>query len=123
MAVQGESVTKPEAVGLSSERLERIVPWMRSYVEAGKLPGLSVTVARRGEVVFSRAHGLRDLARGTPMEADTLVRVYSMTKPLTSAAILMLYEEGHFQLDDPITRFLPEFRTMRVLTGGSRLKP
>ncbi len=113
----------PEAVGLSSERLERIVPWMRGYVEAGKLPGLSVTVARRGRVVFSRQEGLRDLARGLPMDADTIVRIYSMTKPLTSTAILMLYEEGRFQLDDPITRFLPEFRDMRVLVGGSRGKP
>ncbi len=113
----------PEAVGLSSERLGRIVPWMRGYVEAGKLPGLSVTVARRGQVVFSHQEGLRDLARGLPMEADTIVRIYSMTKPLTSVAILMLYEEGLFQLDDPITRFLPEFRDMRVLVGGSRGKP
>ncbi|MBK3397555.1 MULTISPECIES: serine hydrolase domain-containing protein [Methylobacterium] len=113
----------PEAVGLSSERLGRIVPWMRGYVEAGKLPGLSVTVARRGQVVFSHQEGLRDLARGLPMEADTIVRIYSMTKPLTSVAILMLYEEGLFQLDDPITRFLPEFRDMRVLVGGSRAKP
>ncbi|MGX7707523.1 serine hydrolase domain-containing protein [Methylobacterium sp. Gmos1] len=113
----------PEAVGLSSERLDRIVPWMRGYVEAGKLPGLSVTVARRGQVVFSRQEGLRDLARGLPMEHDTIVRIYSMTKPLTSTAILMLYEEGRFQLDDPITRFLPEFRNMRVLAGGSRAKP
>nr|WP_210344620.1 serine hydrolase domain-containing protein [Methylobacterium ajmalii] len=101
----------------------RIVPWMRGYVEAGKLPGLSVTVARRGQVVFSHQEGLRDLARGLPMEADTIVRIYSMTKPLTSVAILMLYEEGLFQLDDPITRFLPEFRDMRVLVGGSRAKP
>ncbi|TNC12514.1 beta-lactamase family protein [Methylobacterium terricola] len=96
---------------------------MRGYVEAGKLPGLSVTVARRGQVVFSRQEGLRDLARGLPMEHDTIVRIYSMTKPLTSVAILMLYEEGRFQLDDPITRTLPEFRGMRVLTGGSRLRP
>ncbi|GJD53397.1 hypothetical protein OPKNFCMD_6172 [Methylobacterium crusticola] len=120
--MQGESV-EPEAVGLSSERLERIVPWMRAYVEDGRLPGLSVTVARRGGVAFSRAHGLSDLARGTPMAHDTIVRVYSMTKPLTSTAIMMLYEEGRFQLDDPVTRFLPEFRDMRVLTGGSRLRP
>ncbi|ACL60913.1 serine hydrolase domain-containing protein [Methylobacterium nodulans] len=117
-----EISTPPEAVGLSAERLERIDPWMRRYVEAGKLAGLSVTVARRGEVVFSRAHGLADLARERPMADDTIVRVYSMTKPLTSVAVMMLYEEGRFQLDDPVTRFLPEFRDMRVLTGGSRKK-
>jgi CubicO group peptidase (beta-lactamase class C family) len=116
------SMTEPEAVGLSSERLERIVPWMQLYVETGKLAGLSVLVSRRGRIAFRRAHGLADLARGTPMADDTIVRIYSMTKPLTSTAILMLYEEGLFQLDDPITRHLPEFRDMRVFTGGSRGK-
>ncbi|MEH3148151.1 MAG: serine hydrolase [Methylobacterium frigidaeris] len=116
------TTTEPEAVGLSSERLERIVPWMRRYVETGRLAGLSVLVGRRGRVAFQRAHGLADLAREKPMTADTLVRIYSMTKPLTSTAILMLYEEGRFQLDDSVTRFLPEFRDMRVFTGGSRGK-
>ncbi|MGY2049204.1 serine hydrolase domain-containing protein [Methylobacterium sp. JK268] len=115
-----DSSPRPETVGLCAERLERIDGWMRRYVEAGRLAGLSVTVARRGEVAFSRAHGLCDLARNRPMREDTIVRIYSMTKPLTSVAVMMLYEEGRFQLDDPVTRFLPEFRDMRVLTGGSR---
>jgi CubicO group peptidase (beta-lactamase class C family) len=79
-------------------------------------------VARHGRIVDVRCHGLADVARGVAMDADTIVRIYSMTKPLTSTAIMMLYEEGRFQLDDPITRFLPCFANMRVATGGSRGK-
>lgn len=112
--------TEAASLGLSPQRLARIDPWMDRLVEDGKLAGLSVTVARRGEVAYSRCCGLADRERGTPMGEDTIVRIYSMTKPLTSAAILMLYEEGRFQLDDPITRFLPYFANQRVCTGGAR---
>jgi len=111
---------KPEDVGLSSERLERIDAWMGRLVEDGRLAGLLTVLMRRGHVVWRRERGLADLARGKPMTADTIMRIYSMTKPLTSVAIMMLYEEGRFQLDDPITRFLPCFHDMRVLTGGTR---
>jgi len=110
------------ALGLSAERLRRTDGWMDRLVEEGKLAGLSVTVARRGSVAYSRWTGLADRERGTPMAEDTIVRIYSMTKPLTSVAIMMLYEEGRFQLDDPITRFLPFFANQRVLAGGSRGK-
>ena len=113
---------RPEDVGLSSSRLSKIDGWMQRLVADRKLAGLSVAVMRRGEVVYDVAAGHADLARDVPMQRDTIVRIYSMTKPLTSTAILMLYEDGHFQLDDPITRFLPYFRNMRVFTGGSRLK-
>src|SRR4051812_8587940 len=113
---------KPEDVGLSSERLERIDGWMRRLVDHGKLAGVQALVMRRGHVAWQRECGMADLARGKPMARDTIVRIYSMTKPLTSVAVMMLYEEGRFQLDDPITRFLPCFRDMRVLTGGSRAR-
>ena len=109
---------RPEEAGLSSERLERIDGWMRRLVEDGKLPGVQVMVMRRGGIAFSREHGLADIARGRRMAPDTIVRIYSMTKPLTSVAVMMLYEEGRFQLDDPITRFLPAFGDMRVAVGG-----
>jgi CubicO group peptidase (beta-lactamase class C family) len=95
---------------------------MAGLVGDGRLAGISTTVLRRGRVVYQRCEGHADLARGTPMTDDTIVRIYSMTKPLTSAAIMMLYEEGRFQLDDPITRFLPYFANMRVCVGGSRGK-
>jgi CubicO group peptidase (beta-lactamase class C family) len=109
-------------VGLSAERLARVDGWARRLVEEGKLAGLSTLVFRRGKVAQYVAHGMADLARGVKLGEDTIFRIYSMTKPLTSTAIMMLYEEGRFQLDDPITRFLPCFRDMRVYTGGSRGK-
>lgn len=112
----------PEEVGLSSARLERIDDWMQRLVEDGKLAGVLTMVARRGHVVWQRTRGMADLARAKPMTPETIFRIYSMTKPLTSAAIMMLYEEGRFQLDDPITRFLPSFADMRVFAGGSRGK-
>lgn len=120
--VQDLPITDPKALGLCPERLDRVDGWMRRLVAEGKLAGLSVMLSRRGETAFFRAHGLADIARGTPFAADTITRIYSMTKPLTSVAVMMLYEEGRFQLDDPITRFLPEFTDMRVFTGGNRVK-
>ena len=93
--------TTPEDVGLASERLSRIDGWMDRLVADGKLAGLSVNVLRRGQLAYSRATGKADLARGTAFDPATIVRIYSMTKPLTSTAIMMLYEEGRFQLDDP----------------------
>ena len=112
----------PRAVGLCPERLGRIDGWMERLVAEGKLAGLSITVSRRGRTAYARAEGRADLARGTPFTLDTITRIYSMTKPLTSVAVMMLFEEGRFQLDDPVARFLPEFSEMRVLTGGNRIK-
>ena len=113
---------RPQEAGIDPGRLERIDAWMRDLVAQGKLAGLSVSVARRGRTVFRSAHGLADLARKTPFTTDTVTRIYSMTKPLTSVAVMQLYEEGRFQLDDPVSRFLPEFSEMRVATGGNRAK-
>ena len=113
------SPVRPEDIGLSAQRLGRIDGWMDRLVSDGKLPGVSVLVSRRGKIGYFRATGMADIARGVPMQADTMVRIYSMTKPLTSAAIMMLYEEGRFQLDDPITRFLPYFANQCVAVGGN----
>jgi CubicO group peptidase (beta-lactamase class C family) len=120
--MDGRITVSPDDVGLSSRRLERIEGWMERLVADGKLPGLLTMVARRGQTVFQRTCGLADVARGTPVRPDTIYRIYSMTKPLTSVAVMMLYEEGRFQLDDPITRFLPCFRDMRVYTSGMQNK-
>ncbi|MBD8909067.1 serine hydrolase [Methylorubrum zatmanii] len=117
-----EVETNPKEVGLCPDRLERVDAWMRRYVETGRLAGLSVAVMRGGKTAFFRAHGQADLARSRPFTADTILRIYSMTKPLTSLAVLMLYEEGRFQLDDPVSRFLPEFTEMLVMTGGNRAR-
>ncbi len=115
-------VTQPEEVGLSSDRLARVNAWARRLVDDGKLPGMITMVTRRGKVTHFYVVGLADIKRETRMAPDTIFRFYSMTKPLTSTAIMMLYEEGHFQLDDPIARFLPCFKDMRVYAGGMRGK-
>jgi len=113
---------EPEDVGLSSERLARVNAWARRLVDDGKLAGLITAVTRRGKLVHFDVRGLADIGRETRMAPDTIFRFYSMTKPLTSTAIMMLYEQGHFQLDDPITQFVPCFKDMRVFVGGMRGK-
>jgi CubicO group peptidase (beta-lactamase class C family) len=112
----------PEDVGLSSQRLARINAWAQRLVDDGKLAGMITGVSRRGRLVHLNTCGLADRERETRMAPDTIFRFYSMTKPLTSTAIMMLYEEGHFQLDDPIAGFLPCFKDMRVFIGGMRGK-
>ena len=108
----------PASLGLCPSRLARIDGWMDGLVADGRLAGLSVAVMRRGGLAYRRCHGLADRERGTVFADDTIVRIYSMTKPLVSAAIMMLYEEGRFQLDDPISRFLPCFAGQRVFVGA-----
>ena len=103
--------------GLDPDRLDRIGPWMRRWVESGKLAGMSVLVHRRGHTVFRHHEGLADKERGLAMAPDTIVRIYSMTKPLTSVALMMLYEQGLFQLDDPVSAALPCFKDMTVWHG------
>jgi CubicO group peptidase (beta-lactamase class C family) len=107
-------ISLPEDVGLCSERLARIDAWRDKLVADGKLAGVTTVVARRGEVAHWGMSGLADKEQGKPIAADTIFRIYSMTKPITAVAIMMLYEEGRFQLDDPISRFLPGFANQRV---------
>lgn len=113
---------RPEEVGLSSERLARVSAWMRLQVEKQRTAGIVTLVSRRGKTALLDVCGKADVARGTAMRSDTIFRIYSMTKPLTSVAIMMLYEEGRFQLDDPISRFIPAFAGSLVMVGGSRGK-
>jgi CubicO group peptidase (beta-lactamase class C family) len=109
----------PEAAGLDAERLERIDNHIhRSYIEPGKLPGCQVLVARHGSVGYFRSFGMADRERQAPVAADTVFRIYSMTKPITSVALMALYEEGHFSLADPVHRFIPEWRDLRVSVAG-----
>ena len=113
---------KPEDLGLSSSRLARIAPFFEeAYVAPRRLPGVLTLVARRGQVASLACVGDRDLAAGRPVEADTIFRMYSMTKPITSVALMTLYEEGRFQLDDPVSRFLPELGGLRVWDDGTPL--
>ncbi len=103
-----------EEVGLSTKRLERISPFMQGYVDSEKLPGTITMIARRGKVAHFECVGMMDKEAGKPMEPDTIFRIYSMTKPITSVAIMMLYEEGLFQLTDPVSKFIPEFKGLKV---------
>jgi CubicO group peptidase (beta-lactamase class C family) len=113
---------RPEQVGMSGERLQRISELTRRYVDQGKLAGAVTLVARKGKVVYFDAVGQADLQNGAPMREDTLFRIYSMSKPITSVAMMMLYEEGAFQLSDPISNFLPELADLEVLQeDGSRV--
>ncbi len=109
---------RPEDVGLGSNRLERVSEWLEAQVEGERLAGASVLVWRRGAPAYVRCAGLADLETGRAFDTDTIVRVYSMTKPVTTVAAMMLYEAGCFQLDDPVSRYLPEFAETRVWTGG-----
>lgn len=110
---------KPEALGLSSERLRRIDGFIQGqYIDQGRLRGAQVLVARRGEVAHRGVFGMMDAERGRPMGEDTLFRIYSMTKPLTSAAFMMLVEESLVALDDPVSRFIPEWRDLGVYESG-----
>ena len=110
--------TRPEEVGLSAPRLARIVPWMRQWVDSGRLPGLLVAVVRDDRLAWFETRGFRDVESGRPVEPETLYRMYSMTKPITTVAALMLYEEGRFQLDDPIANYIPAFAGTRVFASG-----
>ena len=113
----------PASQGLSPERLSRLHARMQEFVDGGKHSGITSLIARNGKVVDQHAWGYRDLERKLPMEADTIVRVYSMTKLVTSVAALMLHEEGRLKLDDPITKYLPGFEKPRVFKGGTARAP
>ena len=107
----------PESVGFSSQRLSRVNKMMQGYIDDSKLASGLTMLARRGETFHFEPYGVLDLESGTPVERDTLFRIYSMTKPITSAAVMMLYEEGHFSLDDPVGKFIPELASMKVYDG------
>lgn len=111
-------VSNAEMVGMSSERLERIGESMRSLIDSNKIPGTVTLVARKGKVVHFEANGSRDIERDQPMKKDTIFRIYSQSKPVTGAALMMLFEEGKFLLTDKIAKYLPEFKNMQVFTKG-----
>jgi len=106
-----------ESVGMSTERLERIGTGMRRLIDAKKIPGTVTLVARKGRVVHFETNGLRNVEKGKEMTKDTIFRLYSQSKPITGAAVMMLFEEGHFLLEDPISKYLPEFAKMVVYKG------
>jgi CubicO group peptidase (beta-lactamase class C family) len=109
----------PAAVGLCPERLERITTHLqRLYIEPGKIVGCQTLVARRGQIAYRSSLGLMDRERERPMRDDTIFRIYSMSKPVASVALMMLYERGLFQLNDPIHRVIPAWRDLKVYVSG-----
>jgi CubicO group peptidase (beta-lactamase class C family) len=120
----GEFGVEAEAgeLGFDARRLARIDQFFARYVDEGRLPGWLVSVSRGGRIVHLSSYGRRDTAAGSPVEADTLWRLYSMTKPVTSVAAMMLYEEGALKLTDPVSDFIPSFEGLRVFVDGTDLK-
>lgn len=113
----GAAPASPVALGFAPERLARLDRFMQSEVRAGHKAGVVVLLARHGRIAWFKAYGARDLASGAPMRADTLFRLYSMTKPVTSVALLTLFEQGRFALTDPLERYLPAFAQVKVFDG------
>jgi CubicO group peptidase (beta-lactamase class C family) len=111
------TVVKPETVGFSSERLERLHALIQDEIDAKKLAGAVTILARHGKVVEYRTYGEKDLATGAAMTRDTIFRDYSMTKPVTGVAMMILYEEGKWQPSDPISKYIPEFADLKVFKG------
>src|SRR5687768_17564432 len=113
----------PGEAGFDPVRLGRVDGHFARYVDDGRLPGWLVLVARDGRVAHLSTYGRRDVEADLPVERDTLWRIYSMTKPVTSVAAMSLYEEGAFELKDPVSRFIPSFEDVRVYRSGSALSP
>lgn len=107
----------PESVGMSTARLARLDAALQAEIAAGKLPGIVVAVARRGQVVYQKAFGVANLQTREPMRTDALFRLYSMTKAVASVGLLTLYEQGKFRLTDPLERYLPQFANLKVYRG------
>jgi CubicO group peptidase (beta-lactamase class C family) len=108
------SMVKPEEVGLSSQRLERMDALIHRYIEQGKISGAVTLIARRGKIAHFTAAGYLDVNTGAKMSRDTLFRIKSMTKLITSVGVMFLYEEGRFALNDPVSKYIPEFKNMQV---------
>ena len=114
---------KPESVGLSSERLARISSVVQRDIDAKRISGAVTLVVRHGQVAWFEAQGMADREAGVPMQKDSIFRICSMSKPITSTAVMMLYEEGKFLLEDPVSKYLPEFKNSRVLVKPANGQP
>jgi CubicO group peptidase (beta-lactamase class C family) len=109
--------TKPEFIGFSAERLKRFDEGMQSMVDSRQLAGIVTIAARHGRIIHQKAYGLQDIASARPMQKDTIFRIYSMTKPITGVAMMILFEEGKWKPSDPIAKYIPEFAGLKVYVG------
>lgn len=114
----GRAVAKPEVEGFSAQRLERLHGLLRKEVEDGHFAGIVTALARHGKIVDFASYGKKDLASGAPMTDDTIFRIYSMTKPITGVAMMILYEQGKWSPGDPISKYIPEFAHLKVFKGS-----
>ena len=114
-----EVEVNPGALGFDAQRLKNIDGWMQRYIDEGKFAGSSVLIARHGKIAHLATVGKRSLAHDLPFTQDTIVRIYSMTKPIVSVALMRLVEKGLLHLDAPVSRFLPEFGDCRALIPGA----
>lgn len=121
-SAQGLEYAAAETVGMSSERLERINPVLQGYVDDGHLAGAVSMVARHGKIVHFEKFGTLNMETSQPIELDSIFRIYSMSKPITTVAAMQLYEQGKFQLNDPVEKYLPEFKNILVLTEDGKLE-
>jgi len=123
VVAQDLPTAKPESVGLSSERLERITTAVQNDITGKRIAGAVTLVVRHGKVAWFKAQGMTDREAGKPMPTDAMFRICSMTKPITTVAAMMLYEEGKFLLEDPVSKYLPEFKDMKVLVKPAKGEP
>src|SRR5450759_1542727 len=119
----GLPITEPGKVGFDADRLARIAPAMQKYIDARTVPGVLTLVARHGRIVHLQSQGLMDIEANKPMANNTIFRIMSMTKPIACVGLMMLYEEGHFLLDQPISRYLPSFKNMMVRAKRGLTEP
>src|SRR3954464_11847835 len=112
-----------DEVGFAPDRLQRIDRHFAKYVDDGRLPGWLIVVSRGGNIAHLSTYGQRDIEADQPVQVDTLWRIFSMTKPITSVAAMMLYEEGAFELKDPVSKFIPSFADVKVYRSGSQVNP
>lgn len=114
-----DQISRAKTLGFSAERLGRIDRHLQAYVDAGKLPHAQFVLARQGQVVHETVVGLQDPERGAPLAGDTVYRIYSMTKPVACVALMTLVEEGRIALDDPVARYIPEWKDLGVFAAGT----
>jgi CubicO group peptidase (beta-lactamase class C family) len=115
------NVVKPESVGFSSNRISRIGDFMQRYVDSGKVAGFVTLVARHGKVAWFDKYGYQDVESKTQIELDTIFRIYSMTKPITSVGLMMLFEQGLVRLEEPVSKYIPDFKQSKVYGEGGKL--
>ena len=113
----GLPMAVPEDVGVSAKHLEKIAPVLQGYVDKGQTLGFLTVIARQGKIAHFETIGMQDIENKKPVEPDTIFRIYSMSKPITSVAVMILYDEGHLKLDDPVENYIPAFKDMKVFNS------